>query len=221
MLALSVESAPGPLPLPIALLLAYLAGSVPFGWLMVRVLHGIDLRTVGSGNIGATNAMRVLGRPLGLLAFLLDFAKGWAPVVLLGGGSTGMQVGCGTAAVCGHVWPIFLRFRGGKAVATGMGGITGVDPLVAAGGGLAWLATFLVGRYVSLASVLMALCLPLLAGWSVHARGRDPIFLFATLALALLVLWRHRANISRLVSGQEPRSNFLRRGERARGRTQS
>lgn len=221
MLAPLVESTAGPLPVPIALSLAYLAGSVPFGWLMVRVLRGIDLRSVGSGNIGATNAMRVLGRPLGLLAFLLDFAKGWAPVVLLGGGNTGLQVGCGTAAVCGHVWPVFLRFQGGKAVATGMGGITGIDPLVAAGGGLAWLATFLVGRYVSLASVLMALCLPLLAGWSVHARGRGVLFLYATLALALLILLRHRANIGRLIAGREPRSNFLRRGERARGRTQS
>src|SRR5688572_14379915 len=99
----------------LALALSYLPGAVPFGWLFVRVLKGVDLRSIGSGNIGATNAMRVLGRPLGVLAFLCDFGKGFVPVAwiapALGGGAHihlgWLQVLCGAAAVAGHVWPVY------------------------------------------------------------------------------------------------------------------
>jgi glycerol-3-phosphate acyltransferase PlsY len=195
-----------------AVLAAYLVGAVPFGWLMARLLRGVDLRQVGSGNIGATNAMRVLGKPLGIVAFLLDFAKGWAPVVLLGQADPGLEVACGAAAVCGHVWPVYLRFKGGKAVATSFGAITGIDPLVSLGAGLVWLVLLVTFRYVSLASVGMGLAFPALALWRSRGGGHPWVFPAATGALALLILARHRSNISRILAGQEPRSRLFRRG---------
>jgi acyl phosphate:glycerol-3-phosphate acyltransferase len=204
-------------PLLAAVLAAYLLGSVPFGWLMARGLHGVDLRTVGSGNIGATNAMRVLGRPLGVAAFLLDFTKGWAPVFLLGGAEPWRQVLIGAAAIVGHVWPVYLRFRGGKAVATSYGVLLAVDPFVFLGAGLVWLATLGLSRLVSLASILMAISFPVLAlmrmreghyGWEVP---------LATAALAGLILVRHRSNLRRIVSGTEPRVGAKKPPEVAKG----
>lgn len=200
-----------------ALLAAYLLGAVPFGWVMARTLRGVDLRTVGSGNIGATNAMRVLGRPLGLVAFLLDFAKGWAPVALLGEGEPVRQVLIGAAAIAGHVWPVYLRFRGGKAVATSYGALLAIDPVVFLGAGLVWLATLALSRMVSLASMLMAVSFPLIAflrmrggkyGWEVP---------LATAALAGLILVRHRANVRRILAGVEPRIGHKKPRETAQG----
>ncbi len=112
----------------VGLVASYLLGAIPFGFVLVRLVKGVDLRTVGSGNIGATNAMRVLGKPLGLVAFLLDFAKGLVPVVVFAplfasAPSTPLRVLMGAAAVVGHVFPIYLRFKGGKAVATGRTGV--------------------------------------------------------------------------------------------------
>jgi len=206
----------GPLWLALSLALSYLVGAIPFGWAMARVLRGVDIRTLGSGNIGAANAMRALGRPLGLVAFLLDFAKGWAPVHLvglLGAGDTGLQVACGAAAVCGHVWPIYLGFRGGKAVATGCGGLLAIDPLVFLGGGLTWLGTLLTTRYVGLSSIVMGLCFPLLATWR-RLEGKGGWELVAgTGGLALLIVVRHRSNIARMIAGEEPRAKLMRRGE--------
>ena len=198
----------------LALLPSYLLGAVPFGWVMARLIRGVDLRTVGSGNIGATNAMRVLGRPLGVLAFLLDFGKGWVPAALFatwfarGGGESRatLAVLCGAAAVCGHVWPVYLRFRGGKAVATGCGAIAAIDPVVFLAGGLAWLATLVFSRYVSLASIAMGLAFPLCA-WARLSAGRGGAALVAgTAVLTLLILWRHRANLERILSGTEPKA---------------
>lgn len=192
-------------PLGGSLLAAYLLGAVPFGWLLAKVLRGVDLRTVGSGNIGATNAMRVLGRPLGLVAFLLDFAKGWVPVAFLGEGDPVRQVLLGAAAVCGHVWPVYLRFRGGKAVATSYGALLAIDPWICLVAGLAWLVAMALFRMVSLASLVMGLAFPLVAlvrmgpgryGWEVPA---------ASALLFALILVRHRANLGRILAGTEPR----------------
>lgn len=216
--ALLLEPERAPLAIGAALVASYLLGAVPFGWVLARALRGVDLRTVGSGNIGATNAMRVLGKPLGMLAFLLDFAKGLAPVALLGGSSTPMQVACGGAAVCGHVWPVYLRFRGGKAVATSCGAITGVDPLVSLGGGLVWLLTLVVSGYVSLASVLMGIAFPCLAIWRSREGRHGALFPIATLALTALILVRHRSNMARMLAGNEPKSALFRRASRGNER---
>jgi len=191
-------------------LLAYLLGSVPFGLLLGLVIGKVDIRTVGSGNIGATNVGRALGRPYALLAFALDFFKGWLPgfwVLAVRPESHLVAVLCGGAAVCGHVWPIYLRFRGGKGVATGCGALVGVDPVIFLLGGLVWPATLLVTRFVGLSSMLMGLSFPLIAWWRVRAGGVAYGFevVWGAAALALLIFVRHRANMKRMLAGTEPR----------------
>jgi glycerol-3-phosphate acyltransferase PlsY len=192
----------------LALALAYLLGSIPFGFLLAR-LRGVDLRSFGSGNIGATNAMRAVGRPLGLCAFALDFGKGAAAVLLLGGESPGLRVGTAAAAVVGHVWPIYLRFRGGKAVATSLGALCLLDLPAALAGCILWIGTLYLTRYVSLASVAMgagffaAVLLQVLSG------EPRPELLAATAALLVLILVRHRSNMARIRAGVEPKSRLF------------
>jgi len=175
---------------------------------LARFLRGIDLRSVGSGNIGATNTMRALGRGWGLLAFACDFGKGWLPVggfAVWAAGPEELQVArllCGTAAVLGHCFPLYLRFRGGKGVATGCGGIVAVDPLVFIAAGLVWLGALAVFRYVSLSSMLMGLAFPLGAWWR---QPEDRPFLLGCALLAVLILARHRTNVTRLLAGDEPK----------------
>jgi len=194
----------------LVLLGSYLLGAVPFGLLMARVIKGVDLRTVGSGNIGATNAMRVLGKPLGIVAFLLDFAKGLVPTLLLAryapelDGRAPLLAAslAGVAAVLGHCFPVYLGFRGGKGVATGCGAIVGIEPLVFVAAGVVWLVFLLAFRYVSLASIAMGAAFPLAA----LALEPAPPFVAACALLTLLVIVRHRTNIARLRAGTEPRT---------------
>lgn len=194
--------------LGVALVLSYLLGSVPFGLLLARA-RGIDLRAQGSGNIGATNVARVVGPVSGLLAFVGDFGKGFVPafwIATLAGGETRLaSVLCGAAAVCGHVWPVYLRFKGGKAVATGCGALVALDPIVFLVGGAAWLVTLFLFRFVGLASMVMAVVFPI-AAWVRMSQGRYGIeVVLGASALTALVLLRHRPNIARMISGTEPR----------------
>lgn len=194
--------------LPLAVASSYLLGAVPFGFVLAR-LRGIDLRRVGSGNIGATNAMRALGKPLGALAFFLDFAKGAVPVLLFAGVEPAHQVACGAAAVIGHVWPVYLRFKGGKAVATSFGAITAIDAWVALGGLAAWITVLYVTRYVSAASIGMASGFVLAALVRAGLGAGDPVFVGATVALFALILVRHRSNMARIRSGAEPKTKLF------------
>ncbi|MFT7679503.1 MAG: glycerol-3-phosphate acyltransferase PlsY [Planctomycetota bacterium] len=197
------------MPLWGALLASYFLGAVPFGLLVVRLVKGLDLRTVGSGNIGATNAMRVLGKPLGTFVFLLDCLKGYVPAVWLGSLAAGPDSGlvpailCATAAVFGHCFPVYLGFKGGKGVATASGALLALEPLVFVAGGLVWLVVLKTTRYVGLASVLMGLTFPIAA---YLRRPDDPALLKAMFGLAALILVRHRANIQRLLRGEEIRT---------------
>jgi glycerol-3-phosphate acyltransferase PlsY len=200
----------------LALCASYLLGAVPFGLVLGRVFVGVDLRTVGSGNIGATNAMRVLGKPLGIVAFLLDFVKGSVPVVLFApwvgpppaslfgpdGPPLVAAVSCGAAAVLGHCFPVYLGFKGGKGVATACGAIVAIDWPVFVIAGLVWLALAFTLRFVSLASLAMGVAFPLVA----YARRPDaPAFVAGCAALSALIIVRHRANVARLLAGTEPR----------------
>lgn len=189
---------------------AYLLGSVPFGYLAARS-RGIDLRTVGSGNIGATNAMRVLGKPAGIAVFALDTLKGWAAVALLplvvsaGLGAPapgpGLRILAGVCAVLGHNYTCWLRFRGGKGVATSAGVLYGLMPVMGLIATAAFFAAFAATRIVSVGSLAAAVSLPVSA-WFFEADRR----LFAlALALGLLVIFRHRGNLRRLLAGTEPR----------------
>lgn len=185
----------------LGILLAYLAGSIPFGLLIGR-LRGVDLRKLGSGNIGATNALRVLGPVGGVLTLLGDILKGFLPVLgarsLWGSGDPWLY-GVALAAVVGHLFPLYLRFQGGKGVATGFGVVLALWPPV---GGIAlgiWIAVAWIWRYSSLAALVAFGSLPLLVGWWVQDVSA---VVFAT-ALMTLVFSRHRSNIERLWRGEE------------------
>jgi glycerol-3-phosphate acyltransferase PlsY len=196
-------------------LISYLIGSFPAGYLAGRIA-GIDIRTVGSGNVGATNVLRVLGKPFGYPVFLVDFAKGIAAVVLArvmakSGGSSENTVElasmlAGICAVIGHSFPLWLKFRGGKGFATSLGVLFALVPLAAAIVCFIWVVTFEIGRYVSLASVVAAIALPISVAvmFFLH-RLNTPVLLYFSICLAAVIVIRHRSNLSRLAKGTEPR----------------
>jgi glycerol-3-phosphate acyltransferase PlsY len=190
--------------------LGYVLGSLPWGLWLPRLLAGVDVRSVGSGNIGATNVWRALGFKLGLAVMLLDIGKGAlaAGVALWLGSDDWVAVLAGAAAMAGHYRPVFLRFaRGGKIVATTGGVGLALAPLAFLCGGGLWIALFLLTRYASVASILAALTLPL---WALLFDASWPVVAFcAAAALAIVVL--HRGNIRRLANGTENRMELRRR----------
>ncbi len=195
----------------------YLSGSLPFGYWLVRWLRGVDIRTVGSGNIGATNVWRTFGARLGIAVVVLDTLKGFVPAFvasLVAGPLWGVIAG--GAAMLGHWRPLFLRFeRGGKIVATTGGAFLGVAPLVGGIGAVVWIVVFAVCRYASVASITAALSLPIVA----VALGEPwPVIAFAVVA-ALGVLVLHRSNIQRLRSGTETKMRLRRGKDQAAGAT--
>jgi glycerol-3-phosphate acyltransferase PlsY len=209
------------LTLPFVLLAGYLLGSIPAGYLAGRWLQAVDIRTLGSGSTGATNVLRQFGKGPALAVFLVDVLKGTAAVVLakallepLPGSATGADwlsdswvVAAGLAALAGHIWPVWLGWRGGKAVATALGMLLGLTWPV----GLACFGVFLTvlsaSRIVSLSSVVAAVSLPLLMlGWfQNHGMGLRWPYLVLALLTSGLVIWRHRSNLQRLLAGTEPK----------------
>ncbi len=202
-----------PLALPL-LFAGYLLGSIPSGYLAGRWLKHIDIRQEGSGSTGATNVLRVVGKGPALAVLLVDVFKGTAAVLLAStlldpslAGTDSWVVASGGAALAGHIWPLWLGWRGGKAVATALGMLLGLSWPV----GLACLGVFLTvlatTRIVSLSSVLAAVALPLLMlAWFLdQGMGLRWPYLVLALVTSVLVIWRHRGNLARLLSGQEPR----------------
>lgn len=192
----------------IAIALAYLLGSIPFGYVAGR-LRGIDIRTVGSRNVGATNVFRTLGKPTGIAVMALDILKGVAAAVIARviSDDPWPLVAAG-AAVAGHVYPVWLGFRGGKGVAVGAGVAIGLVPWVALALVPVWVLIVAITRYVSLASLVAAVAFTpavWLFGYS------NATVAFAAL-VALAVIWRHRTNIVRLLRGEELRLEFRRSG---------
>ncbi len=181
---------------------AYLLGSTPSSWLAGRA-GGVDLGERGSGNLGGTNVFRVLGWRYAVPVIVADVAKGFVPVWLFpawdGAGSPQLALAYGVAAIGGHVWSIFLRFRGGKGVATSAGVLLALAPVATAAGALVWGGMVLLTRTVSMASLTAATGLPVLA-WLLDAPLETVGF---TAALALFVWWTHRDNVSRLARGEE------------------
>jgi glycerol-3-phosphate acyltransferase PlsY len=192
---------------------AYLIGSLPTGYLAGR-LAGIDIRKCGSGNVGATNVTRVLGKKFGYPVFALDFCKGFvavqlAKLVVPTPGAPSPEICAVTAAVLsviGHTNPVWLGFKGGKGVATSIGALFALNWVSALIIGLVWISTFLSTRYVSLASLAAAVTLPLTIGTMLFLNQiSSPILLYFSLCLAGIVVFRHRSNLSRLAHGTEPR----------------
>jgi glycerol-3-phosphate acyltransferase PlsY len=195
-----------------AVVAAYLLGSVSFAWLFARWLRGVDLRTIGSGNLGATNAGRLLGRKYAVLIYLLDFGKGFVPVVLLRAaardpvawGVVPVALLAGIAAFVGHCFPAWHGFRGGKGVATASGAIAGLTPLVAVTVFAVFGIALKVSRIVSLGSIAAALALPL--AQLAFREGPSPLVTLAAYGfIAVVVIARHHRNVRRLLAGQEPR----------------
>jgi len=215
---------PEPLQWTLAGALAYLVGSIPFG-LLIGLSRGVDLRAAGSGNIGATNCGRLLGRKFGVACFFLDAIKGLAPTLaagwwfgLLSGevptvGQSGAWLAVMAATVSGHIYCVWLGFKGGKGVATGFGAVLGIWPyltLPAVAALCTWLCVLAVGRYVSLASVCAALAVPVSLGVmvaTVDTWALDRLWpqLAVAAVLAALVVWRHRENLGRIAAGTEHR----------------
>jgi len=195
------------------LLLAALVGGIPFGYLAGRLVKGVDLRRVGSGNLGATNAIRQLGWGWGLAVFGLDVLKGWVAVALaqrLGGqGPSWLPLAAGFAAILGHSFTPYLGFRGGKGVATSAGVFLRLAPAATGLTLLVFAVVVLASRTVSLSSLTAATAMPLFILW--RQPGDRPLLGFA-IVIALLIWIRHRANLRRLLRGEEPRFGRPRKG---------
>ena len=188
----------------IAVIACYLLGSVPFAAVAAR-LKGVDLRRQGSGNLGATNAIRVLGPAIGVPVLLADLLKGlvavtWIPRAL-GVSATGWVLLAGVAAILGHVWPVYLRFRGGKGVATAAGVFLGLAPAATGIAIVVFVATLFASRYVSLSSMASAVSLPI----ALALTGAPRVVLGVGGAIAILVLVKHRSNVGRIIAGNESR----------------
>jgi acyl phosphate:glycerol-3-phosphate acyltransferase len=195
--------------IPIA---AYILGSIPFDLLLTKLFGGTDVRKEGSGNIGATNVARVAGTLPGILTLVLDAAKGAAAVLLaerLSNGSATWMMIAGFAALVGHCFPIWLNFKGGKGVATAAGLFLVLCPLAFLGAILLFILVVLFWRYVSLGSIAAAAAMPLLIYflWAPH-HAPPPVIMFGSLAVVMLVVYKHDANIQRLVEGVEPKFSF-------------
>ena len=190
-------------------LLAYVIGATPFGFLAGK-LRGIDIRSHGSGNIGATNVLRVLGKPIGITVLVFDVLKGLVPVVIAkvfaGEGSSVIPIAAGIATILGHNYTFWLGFKGGKGIATSAGAIAPLIPIPLAVALALWGLAFAITRYVSIASILAAVSLPVTESLLALRRGSfDVPLLVFTLFLAVMATWRHRTNIRRLRNGTENR----------------
>ncbi|MEO5763367.1 MAG: glycerol-3-phosphate 1-O-acyltransferase PlsY [Vicinamibacteria bacterium] len=189
--------------LPLLALMGYALGSIPFSFIVARLFGVKDVRTVGSGNVGATNVMRSAGKGPGILALILDGSKGAAAVVAARAlGASEMEV-CvaGLCAMIGHLYPVWLGFRGGKGVATGAGLFIPLAPTALGISFVVFLLTIAISRFVSLASIVASVSLPI----SVYFFGQSQAVAMTALIAALMVIAKHHANIGRLMQGAEPK----------------
>ncbi len=191
---------------------AYLLGSIPFGYLIVRLTQGADVRETGSGGTGATNVSRNAGKWAGIMTLALDIAKGAAAIIIaqwFAGTNESFEwlsAACGFACIVGHIFPVWLKFRGGKGVATGLGVFIVLSPVAMICSIIIFIIVFKLTRYVSLASIIASLSVPLIvmafqfSGVTENYQAALPVSLASS---ALLIMWMHRANIRRLLNGTE------------------
>jgi glycerol-3-phosphate acyltransferase PlsY len=202
------------------LLTSYLIGSIPTAYLFVRALEGTDIRKFGSGNVGATNASRLLGRKIGILILVLDVVKGLIPVVFIADfiifkssavfSAEILRILFGFSAVVGHIWTVFLNFKGGKGMAVFLGVLLGLALKIS---GLnivlflvllTWVLIFIISKIVSLASVIATLCLPVYMAFF----KRDQALILLSIILSILIILRHKSNLKRIFQGTEPKFLF-------------
>jgi len=189
--------------MPLVVCTAYLIGSIPFALLLARRWGAIDLRRVGSGNLGAANVMRATGITAGILVAILDITKGAASVMLAArlSGNAAAPAAAGLAAIVGHIYPIWLKFRGGKGVATACGVFSVLTPLAIPPALAIFLITVTLTKYISLGSLLATIALPPLA----YALGSEAAAVTAACLAATIIVFRHRSNVARLRTGTERR----------------
>lgn len=192
----------------LAALTAYVWGSIPYGYLIAKA-NGVDIRTLGSKNIGATNVYRCVGKGPGLLTFALDLCKGFLGTLPFLDMPIGLRVICGFWTVIGHNYTCFLRFKGGKGIASSLGLLIGLAPVAAGVAGLVFVAVFAAFRYISLSSVSAAASL-LASTWFIYS-DRPKWFSIILCLLGVLAIVKHRANIGRLINGTEPKFSFSRK----------
>lgn len=189
-------------------LLAYFLGAIPFGYIIVKLREGRDVRAAGSGNIGATNVGRVAGTGAGIVTLLLDAAKGWLAVWFAGefsGHSEYCIMGAAVAVVAGHMFPVWLKFKGGKGVATAMGAFLPICWQAVVGGMIVFVLVVAVWRYVSLGSILAAAAMPVML-YRLYATQPAPwVVSGAAIVISLLIIVKHHENIGRLIAGTENR----------------
>ncbi len=203
------------------LVVAYLIGSIPFSFLVVKLFAGMDIRQLGSRNVGATNVARTLGKLPGIIALILDMAKGYAIIAVAewvtrspqwplptGGDASPLHSRafwvtlCGLIAVLAHMFPLWLRFHGGKGVATATGAFLALDPVAVAAGAIIFLIVLISTRFVSLASIISAASIPLFLRFLTHA----PFWMIIiSIVIAMLIIIKHHSNIARLTQGKERR----------------
>ena len=200
-------------------LVSYLLGSIPFGLILAKLFGGADVRKAGSGNIGATNVLRVAGPAAGVLTLLLDAGKGWFAVWLAGRvmhGEAGFMVIAGFFVLLGHCFSVWLKFRGGKGVATAAGVFGALCPEAMLGALILFAVVAWFWRYISLASLAAAAAIPLLIYflWAPHFAPPN-IVTFGSLAIAAAVIFQHHANIGRLAKGEEPKFSLSKKRDQA------
>lgn len=203
----------------LTIIISYLVGSIPTAYIFGRLLKRVDIRKFGSGNVGATNAFRLLGKGWGITILFLDILKGFLPVVFLGDIAAHQQSGVqaqniliiiGLGCISGHNWPIFLQFKGGKGVATTLGVLLGLALKIPGLGivlgltVLVWFVSFFAVRIISLSSVLAAVSFPLL---TIFFR-QSKVIIFLGLLLSVFIILRHKSNVKRLLEGKESRISF-------------
>lgn len=198
------------------LLVSYLIGSIPTAYIFGRIFKGIDIREFGSGNVGATNVFRVIGRVHGLIALVIDILKGFLCVSYAAGFFLYLspvqrpelyRVLVGMAAIAGHNWTVFLRFKGGKGVATSAGVVIGLVPKIFLLGFLVWSIVFSVTGYVSIASIIASISVPLFT----LVFGEPAEIIIFTSLLCIIIVYRHRSNIKRLKQGEEKRISLFKK----------
>jgi len=198
-------------------LFAYFLGSIPVGWIVARLFFKTDIRSKGSGNIGATNALRQFGTAVGLIVLLLDMSKGIIAVLLaksIYGSGTMMVVICGLLAILGHVFPIWLKFKGGKGVATAAGVFIALTPISLLIALLVFIVVVAITRYVSLGSIMAALSLLAVNVISIFRQPhKDYALLILVVLIVAMIIYKHKENIARLIRGNENKISFTRKGK--------
>ncbi len=192
-------------------------GSIPVGWIVARLFFKTDIRSKGSGNIGATNALRQFGTAVGLIVLLLDMSKGIIAVLLaksIYGSGTMMVVICGLLAILGHVFPIWLKFKGGKGVATAAGVFIALTPISLLIALLVFIVVVVITRYVSLGSIVAALSLLAVNVISIFRQpNKDYALLILVVLIVAMIIYKHKENITRLIRGNENKISFTRKGK--------